>query len=147
MNIIIVDDQDHATILAALRYWQQGLASGAVSEAEESEMWEIATDGGKHEVPDEFYLDELCEGINGGTGVTELTEMTVDVDALDECVKNDIADFLDLDTPEETRERINITSPKEAFHAYCNWHGLLGWGDRLRIAWEDILRASRAGVP
>lgn len=26
---------------------------------------------------------------------------------------------------------IALLSPREAFDEYCNWHGLIHWGDRL----------------
>ena len=38
-------------------------------------------------------------------------------------------------------EQIEAMSPSEAFSEYCNWHGLLGWGDELWALMAELNRA------
>lgn len=54
-NIILCDDAQQATILAALRFYQES-GIGALDD--------IATNGGEIEALDEAAIDELCESIN-----------------------------------------------------------------------------------
>lgn len=56
--------QELGTVLAALRYWQDGPAKGkGVSVA----LFEVATDDGKMEPLDSDGIDALCERLNFGT--------------------------------------------------------------------------------
>lgn len=34
-------------------------------------------------------------------------------------------------------------SPDEAFEAYCEWHGIIGWASRLTSVLENIKEAAR----
>ncbi len=36
-----------------------------------------------------------------------------------------------------TTSEIEIMSPEEKFDEYCEWHGLIGWGPRLRGIMDD----------
>lgn len=55
-------DRELATVLAALRYWQDADAKRVPI----SEIKAIATDGGIYERLDENEIDALCERLNGG---------------------------------------------------------------------------------
>lgn len=47
-------------------------------------------------------------------------------------VRRDIREALGLERNDESRDDyINGLSPNEQFNLYCQWHGLMGWGDRL----------------
>ena len=58
-------------------------------------------------------------------------------------------DDLNGDTLDALRERghsdeqIEAMSPSEAFSEYCNWHGLLGWGNEL---WSPLMLLIRSSV-
>lgn len=43
-----------------------------------------------------------------------------------------------------TDEEISAMTPDEAFDEFCMWHGLIGWGDTLRNALNN-LRAADMG--
>ena len=44
-----------------------------------------------------------------------------------------------------TPNQIAAMTPLQAFHEYCNWHGLLGWGGSLWGIMEDLKSAE--GTP
>lgn len=54
-----VTEQEHSTIIAALRYWQR---EGRFSSGAEHD---IATDCGKHAEMSDVQIDELCDKLNG----------------------------------------------------------------------------------
>lgn len=58
---VVVTKRQHATILAALRYWQDHLA-GTPSDLDM--LGEITTEGGEYEALDVEGIDVLCEAIN-----------------------------------------------------------------------------------
>lgn len=58
MRTIIVNDRQHATVLAALRFWQR-----MPSEMSEPEN-DIATNGDDHPALTLEEIDALCERIN-----------------------------------------------------------------------------------
>lgn len=39
-------------------------------------------------------------------------------------------------------EQIAIMSPKEVFHEYCEWHGLINWSDEL---WNTVCELKSLG--
>lgn len=41
-------------------------------------------------------------------------------------------------TEEEALRRLSRMDPGEAFEAYCTWHGLIDWADRLTDAIDSI---------
>jgi hypothetical protein len=77
---IEVTEQEHAVILASLRYWQR---EGRFSSGAEHE---IATDCGKHaEMSEE--IDELCDKLNG-----ESPTITIGINVEGGCVQNVMTD-------------------------------------------------------
>lgn len=56
-----LDDREAATVLAALRYWQRGLAG---DDAGTLEVDDIATNGGALEALSAGEIDALCERLN-----------------------------------------------------------------------------------
>ena len=41
-----------------------------------------------------------------------------------------------------TEDEISKMSPEKAFDEYCNWHGLIGWGEPLRFVMANIQSAN-----
>lgn len=35
-------------------------------------------------------------------------------------------------------DQISEMDAKQLFHEYCNWHGLINWGDRLWETMEEL---------
>ena len=60
-----MNDRQHAMILAALRYYRQNGRSSFPAPAE-SDIWDIATNGGKFSALDDAEIDSLCEELNFG---------------------------------------------------------------------------------
>lgn len=70
--------EQHATILAALRFWQE---KGMGDPANRSDMLhDIATNGDTVISLDDAGIDELCEGINGGALVMDAAEASSTID-------------------------------------------------------------------
>jgi hypothetical protein len=63
-RIVTLASRELATVLAALRLWQQTV-NRLDSDCEDG-LADIATDGGAFEPLDEDEIDGLCERINGG---------------------------------------------------------------------------------
>lgn len=42
-----------------------------------------------------------------------------------------------------TLEHIKQMPPEEAFDEYCNWHGLIHWGPRLRGVLDNLKEAAQ----
>jgi hypothetical protein len=40
-------------------------------------------------------------------------------------------------------EAIAAMSPQSAFREYCDWHGLLGWGDELWHTAQNLINETR----
>lgn len=71
-QLYALDDQDHATILAALRFYQE---KGMGEPANRSDdIHEIATCGDTVISLDDHGIDMLCEEFNGGA-ITSMTEI------------------------------------------------------------------------
>lgn len=64
--LIEIDDEEHATILAALRLWQNEEALNAVSPSKQADLLDIAGNGGEFQPLDIGGIDNLCERINTG---------------------------------------------------------------------------------
>ena len=60
---ITITRQEHATILAALRYWEAYALRDGIADVE-YEFHEVATDGGKFDLLDADQIDDLAERIN-----------------------------------------------------------------------------------
>jgi hypothetical protein len=66
MALYKLDNREHATVLAALRYWQRkGLMDDPVAELD------IASDGGTLDPLAADEIDALCEGLNHNDQVAE----------------------------------------------------------------------------
>lgn len=61
-HTIEVSDEEHATILAAIRYWQRHYEQGNITN--DGEFWPIADSMGQFEPLTPSEIDTLCERIN-----------------------------------------------------------------------------------
>ncbi len=51
---------------------------------------------------------------------------------MSDSVRRDIREALGLERHDDSRDSdIDSMSPNEQFELYCDWHGLIGWGNRL----------------
>lgn len=69
--VVLVENRAHATILAALRYYQDALVCKKPGLAE---FAEIATDGGAVLPLSALEIDDLCETINSGTELDQVQD-------------------------------------------------------------------------
>ena len=88
MNITITP-QELGTILAALRFWQRALHTGELIEFWDSEIWDIASDGGEFEPLNEEQIDVLCEDLNSFEKALKFPAPSVTVSKEDQSVIRD----------------------------------------------------------
>lgn len=63
----------------------------------------------------------------------------MDISKLDPQVLEDIRE----NQPQLTDKGLALLSPREAFKAWCTWHGFLGWSDKIADAYESIMEACK----
>jgi hypothetical protein len=93
MNITITP-QELGTILAALRFWQQALHTGELSDLWDSEVLDIASDGGAFKPLDEEQIDVLCEDLNSFEKALKFPAPSVTVSKEDQAVIRDAAGII-----------------------------------------------------
>lgn len=108
-TVLIIDDRQHATVLAALRLYQRELNfnGGAVPQ----DVVEIATNSGAVVPMDDEAIDALVDGINGGA-LTYTRRFAL-------CLKNIIAE-----APDTAPEAEDYDDTESAFD---NGHEVAAW--------------------
>jgi hypothetical protein len=72
----------------------------------------------------------------------------LDIDLLDDDVLEDICDNLEIDSgDEEAMKRVQRLSPEEAFERFLTWNGIIGYGDMIASALDNIRLASGEDCP
>jgi hypothetical protein len=69
--VVLVENREHATILAALRYYQDALVS---NDPGLTEFTEIASDGGAVLPLSVHEIEDLCANINSGTELDQVQD-------------------------------------------------------------------------
>ena len=59
-----VTTEEHSTILAALRFYQQNLEQAQAGSVSSNQILDIATDGGRHAVLSVDQIENLCQKVN-----------------------------------------------------------------------------------
>jgi len=42
-----------------------------------------------------------------------------------------------------TESQILCSTPEQCFHEYCNWHGLINWGESLVTVLDELRDANK----
>ena len=103
----LISTQELATILAALRYYQEkGLGDPANRSAD---IHEIATDGDEVISLDANDIDDLCERLNGCDLVVDVEEEDNDFVVVSEATLDEWIEAMDLNNPgwsaQESKQR------------------------------------------
>ena len=67
----------------------------------------------------------------------------LDINLLDDDVLEDICNNLEIDSGDEkAMKRVQRLSPEEAFERFLTWNGIIGYGDMITSALDNIRLAS-----